>query len=232
MANHHLNTFDPLDLQFSVSNPDDGQDSQTGGSRPLQQAPSSAHHPSYLGFDNYPFTMMPQGDGLQLQSFGRPTAPPDLEGQMSNVMLAYNPNSSTGASMPVNLDASNAFAYDEATSMGVASQIVQSQFHPAFSTFPPTMPQHIAQYAQHSAPGGPPPGRKEPYNTSDNSLGSLEGSDFSCASDRSQMPPRATQQTQDRLQASGPGASYHAPHPVAIQPKKPSAAKSELAPAN
>src|SRR3954466_10902827 len=96
--------------------PDESQDS--GGSQPL-------HDPSYMAFpahvDNYAFSaMLPQDVNLPVQSFERP--PQDLEGRMSNVMLAYDsmPNP---VSMPTNLDPNSAYAYSipttyPATSMG------------------------------------------------------------------------------------------------------------------
>lgn len=228
MANR-LNGFD---THFASNSRDEPQPSHPAMSVPLPNPPTSTHDPSsYMAFDSFAFTTMSQGDDVPLQNYGRPTAPqPDLEGRLSNVMLAYDPIPSSGVSIPVNLDASNAFAYDvpatyPTTSMGIAPQMDQSQFHPTFSPYPQTLPQQIGQYTQH-----PDPNAKEPYTANNDSSGSFEDSSFSRASDQSQKPVPAAQQTRERtrpLQASDSSASYRAPQPVAIQPKKPPVVKSE-----
>ncbi|KAJ5114627.1 White collar 1 protein [Penicillium alfredii] len=190
--------------------------------------PLTSQESPYMGFatphvGNYAFNMLPEGS-LPLQNFDRPEPQPDLEGRMSNVMLAYD-------SMPMNLDASNAFAYDgsatyPATSMGITSQIDPAQFHPTYPSFPQSMP--INQYPQQT---GVPPGLKELYTTGTNSTNSFEDSDFSRASDPSQVKPHAARfQGRQGLQQTAPAAP-RAPQPVPIQPKKPVAPRvADLSP--
>jgi pre-rRNA-processing protein SRD1 len=134
-------------------------------------------HPGQVG--SYAFSaMLPQDADLPLQNFER-TQPPDLEGRMSNVMLAYDGASS--ASMPMNLDPTQAFAYDApaypATTMGMP------QYHQStYPSFQPTMP----VYSQ------PTLGRRDLYDTSTDSTANFEDSDFSGRnSDRSQVQARA-----------------------------------------
>jgi pre-rRNA-processing protein SRD1 len=192
--------------------------------------------PTQVG--NYAFgAMLPQDANLPVQSFERP--PLDLEGRMSNVMLAYDsmPNP---LSMPTNLDPNSAYAYSipttyPATSMGL-TQMEQPQFQPPYQSFPQSMP--VSYYPQaHSQLPQPQPqpqpaplARKDPYDTSTDSTANFEDSDFSGqTSDRLQvqMQPRSQRPPpqERRLQPAGP---YRASQPVAIQPKKPVPAKGEL----
>jgi pre-rRNA-processing protein SRD1 len=177
-----------------------------------EQDPSSLPAESYLGFPgqvgNYAYgAMLPQDAALPPQNFER-SQPPDLEGRLSNVMLTYNP---TGVSMPMNIDPTNAFAYDAQayppTTMGMP------QFQSAYAPFQPSVP----GYAQ------PTPARKEPYDTSTDSTVNFEDSDFSARnSDRSQVPPRAPRRVEKLQPAPRPS------QPVAIQPKKPALALGML----
>lgn len=177
-----------------------------------EQDPSSLPSESYLAFPgqvgNYAYgAMLPQDAALPLQNNGR-SQPPDLEGRLSNVMLTYNP---PGVSMPMNIDPTNAFAYDAQayppTNMGMPP------FQPAYPPF------------QHPVPGysQPAPARKEPYDTSTESTVNFEDSDFSARnSDRSQVPPRAPRRVEKPPLAPRPS------QPVAIQPKKPALALGML----
>lgn len=188
-----------------------------------------SHDPSLMGFaNNYAFNAMLRQDGdLPLQSFDRPGPQGDLEGRLSNVMLTYDTDPSGGVSLPMDLDPSNAFAFDvpttyPATSMGLAPSLDHSQLH-NFSPFLQSLPQ-AGQYLQQPSV---PQTHKDTYKTSTNSTGSFEDSDFSRASDRSRFPVQRPPQEQ-HYQQYGQPASYRAPQPVVIQPKKPVAIKSKL----
>ncbi|KAJ5780909.1 hypothetical protein N7457_006069 [Penicillium paradoxum] len=184
--------------------------------------------PSYMTFPhNYGFgAMLPQDADLPLQNFDRQ---PGLEGRMSNVMLTYEGIPTSGVSMPVSLDPTNAFAYNATYStMGVPPQMDHSQFQ---STYPYSSSMSIPRYSQHA-----PPVRKEPYDTSTESTANFEDSDFSGRmSDRSYaqtqapaQPPAPAPPPERRLQpASQP---YRPLQPVPIQPKKPVTAKDDLSP--
>lgn len=229
MANNSMNSFT---LDYSAGR-DDSQDS---GDRIRPHLPPSlsSHDASLMGFPhsqvgNYAFSAMvpPEGD-LSLQAFDRPSGPQgDLEGRLSNVMLAYESGPNPGVTMPVNLDAGNTFAYDvpttyPTTSMGLVPPMGQNQIHPAFSPFSQSfLP--AGQYLQQPPSAPPPPlPHKEPYPTSTNSTGSFEDSDFSRPSEASQVrgKQRPTQERQ-RPPPYGPSTSYRPQQPVAIQPKKP-----------
>ncbi|KAJ6009765.1 hypothetical protein N7499_004835 [Penicillium canescens] len=212
--------------------PDESQDS--GGSQPLD--PSYMAFPTHVG--NYAFSaMLPQDANLPVQSFERP--PQDLEGRMSNVMLTYDsmPNP---VSMPTSLDPNSAYTYSipttyPATSMGL-TQLEQSQFQPAYQSFPQSMP--VSYYPQtHSQlpqphPQAAPLARKEPHDTSTDATANFDDPDFSGQmSDRSQLQmqprPHRPPPQERRLQPASP---YRASQPVAIQPKKPVPAKGVIAP--
>ncbi|CAG7958938.1 unnamed protein product [Penicillium salamii] len=170
--------------------------------------------PSYMPFPgqvgNYAFgAMLPQDSNLPLQNFER--TQPGLEGRMSNVMLAYE--GANAVSMPMNMDPTNAFAYDA----------------PAYPPSTMGMPQYQTTYAtfQQSMPvySRPPLARREQYDTSTDSTANFEDSDFSARnSDRSQVAARASRRV-DRPQP-GPRPSQ----PVAIQPKKPAPAQEDISP--
>lgn len=159
---------------------------------------------SYLPFSgqvpNYAFgAMLPQDANLPLQNFER-TQQPDLSGRMSNVMLAYE--AAAGASMPMNLDPTTAFAYETppypATTMGIQFQ----------STYPPFQ-QSMPAFTE-------PPPRREQYETTTETTANFEDSDVSGRnSDRSQVPTRAPRRLERPLGHTRPS------QPVAIQPKKP-----------
>ncbi|KAJ5335410.1 hypothetical protein N7452_007813 [Penicillium brevicompactum] len=170
--------------------------------------------PNYLPFPgqvgNYAFgAMLPQDSDLPLQNFDR-SQPANLEGRMSNVMLAYE---GAAVSMPMTLDPANAFAYDAPayppTTMGMP------QYQPSYPAYQQPMP----GYPQ------PPPGRREQHDTSTDSTANFEDSDVSGRnSDRSQVPGRAPR----RLER--PQLGPKPPHPVAIQPKKPAPAQEDISP--
>jgi pre-rRNA-processing protein SRD1 len=210
--------------------PDESQDS--GGSQPLN--PSYMTFPTHVG--NYAFsTMLPQDANLPVQSFERP--PQNLEGRMSNVMLAYD-SMPDPVSMPTTLDPNSAYTYSipttyPATSMGL-TQLEQSQFQPAYQSFPQSMP--VSYYPQtHSQlpqphPQPAPLARKEPHDTSADATANFDEPDFSGQmNDRSQLQmqprPHRPPPQERRLQPASP---YRASQPVAIQPKKPVPAKGEL----
>ncbi|KAJ5548677.1 White collar 1 protein [Penicillium frequentans] len=150
-------------------------------------------------------------------------------------MLAYD---TTNPAMQMSLDP-NAFNYVPttypATSMGLAP-IDQPQLHPSYSPFQPLPPhpqylpspppqqhpQAQQQQIQQLQPQQPPNvlPRNEPYNSAGtNSSGSFGDSDFSRASDQSQVRPRTVQ---ERVRQPPYGQSTLRPlQPLAIQPKKP-----------
>lgn len=215
--------MDSFNLDYSAANRDDCQDPRDG---------SLPHDPSLMGFsNNYAFSAMLPQDDLSLPSFDRPPgAQGDLEGRLSNVMLtSYDSVPNTGVSMPMNLDAGSAFAYDvpttyPATSMGLAPSMDRQHLHSAFSPFPQSLP-HASQYLEQPSV---PQAREESFNTGPNSTGSYEDSDFSRASERSQARVPRPIQERPRPTQYGQPASYRAPQPVAIQPKKPVAVKGEF----
>lgn len=179
--------------------------------------PHLSNDPSYMSFSgqdpNYAFgSLLPHDSDPSLQSFERPQ--PDLEGRMSHVMLNYDQTS--GLSMPMNLDPTNAFAYNAptypSTTMGTMG-IPQFQ-----STYPPFQ-QSMAVYSQPV-----PLARKDQYDTSTDSAMNFEDSGFSARnSDRSQLQAPRIQRRVDKPQP-GPRTSQ----PVAIQPKKPPPAPGEF----
>jgi hypothetical protein len=185
---------------FNLEYDDDERD-------PSSQLPSD---PSYLAFPgqvgSYAYgAMLPQDSALPLQSFER-SQPPDLEGRMSNVMLAYDPAS--GVSMPMNLDPTNAFAYDAQAYPPTTMGMGMPQFHHTYPPYHSSMPGYSQPISQ---------ARKEQYDTSTDSTVNLEDSDFSGRnSDRSQVQaPRVPRRVEKPQPASRPS------QPVAIQPRKP-----------
>lgn len=188
--------------------------------------------PSYTTFPNqgnYAFSaMLPQDADLPLQNLAR-SQPSDLEGPRSNVMLTYDGIPTSGISMPMNMNATNAYTYDipttyPTTTMGIHPQMDHSQFQSTYPPYPHSMT--VPHYSQQLAP----PARMERYDTSTDSTANFEDSDFSGrTSDWSQAQAqvqRAQQQPPERrLPAAQP---YRPSQPVAIQPKKPVAAKGEL----
>ncbi|KAJ5572783.1 White collar 1 protein [Penicillium hetheringtonii] len=208
-------------LNYSTARDDseDPRDTISGNLHPSL----ASQDPSVMAFansGNYGFNpMLAQEDGdLSLQSFNRASAGPDLEGRMSNVMLAYDsvPNP---VSMPLNLDASGAFAYDlptsyPATTMGLAPSMDNRTLQQNFPTFAQSLPQ-TNQFLQQQ----PPPASNPKSN------GNFEDSDYSRASDTAQQqtqtrPSRPIQERQRVPQYNQP-TPYGVPPPVAIQPKQP-----------
>lgn len=214
-------------------------ESQEDPSQPLP-----AHDASYMTFPNvgnYAFgAMLPQDGDLPPQNFERP----DLEGRMSNVMLAYDGIPTSGVSMPMNLDPPDAFAYNVPTTysaaMGIPPQMDHSQFQSTYPSYPPmsmaryTQPtQHSTQQPLHQPTSQPtqqpgPLDHKELYDTTTDSTANLEESDFSGrTSDRLQVQPR-TQRPPPERRLQAVGQPYRPSQPVAIQPKKPVATKGKL----
>lgn len=231
-----------LDFGFDFTTREDDQDA--GG----VSLPPSMHQDPLVSFANtvqpYPFgTMMPQDGDLSLQSLDRHSgAPPNLEGRLNNVMLAYDPNST---SLQMGLDVNYPYAPTTypTTSMGM-NPIDQSQLHPSYSPFaslPPQQqylpPQHQSQQPQQQQqqqqqqPTQPQPQPRnvppnlDPYNTSTNSTGSFDDSDLSRAGDKSQPRGSRTMQERARQPPYEPPATYRPLQPVAIQPKKPTLVK-------
>lgn len=224
--------MDQFNLDFTSR--DDSQE-EGGVSLPqsLPQDPLMAF-PNPSG--NYGYgAMLSQDANIPLNAYGRPGPQGDLEGRLSNVMLAYD---TTNPAMQMSLDP-NAFNYVPttypATSMGLAP-IDQPQLHPSYSPFQPLPPhpqylpspppqqhpQAQQQQIQQLQPQQPPNvlPRNEPYNSAGtNSSGSFGDSDFSRASDQSQVRPRTVQ---ERVRQPPYGQSTLRPlQPLAIQPKKP-----------
>ncbi|KAJ5124658.1 uncharacterized protein N7515_008483 [Penicillium bovifimosum] len=180
---------------------------------------------SYMTFPgqvgNHAFSgILPQDPDFPLQNFSQ-SQPPDLEGRMSNVMINYGiPTSSV--SMPMNLDTTNAFAYNVPTSYPSTMSIPpmdQSQFQSTYPAFQQTIsfPPHPQQAALLS---------RNEYDTGTD-FANFEDSDFSGrTSDQSQVQSRTQRQAERRLQPAA--QPYRPSQPVAIKPKKPLPAKSEL----
>ncbi|CDM32394.1 transcriptional regulator family: GATA type zinc finger [Penicillium roqueforti] len=198
------------------------------------QVPSQPTNPPYTTFsnqNNYAFSaMLSQDADLPLQNFAR-SQPSDLEGPRSNAMLTYDGIPTSGISMPMNTNATNAYSYDIPATypaiMGLPPQMDHSQFQSAYPPFPQPMP-----LPQYSEPARPAP--KERYDTSTDSTANFEDSDFSGrTSDWSQA--QAPVQVQ-RAQRQPPerrlpvGQPYRPSQPVAIQPKKPVVTKEDFAP--
>ena len=196
---------------------------------------SHPQHPSYTTFlnqGNYAFgAMLSQDADLPLQNFAR-SQPSDLEEPRSNAMFTYDGLSTSGISMPMNMNATNAYTYNmpttySATTMGMPLQMDHSQFQSTYPLFPPSMT--IPHYPQTAHPA-----RNELYDTTTNSTANSEDSDISGrTSVRSHAQVQVQVQAQRaqrqplerRLPTSQP---YRGSQPVAIQPKKPVATKGEL----
>lgn len=212
------NSMNGFDLDYSATNRDDEEDVRDGV---LQS--SLMDFPGSYAFS----AMLPHDGDLNLPSFDRPGQQQgDLEGRLPNVMLTYDSIPSTGVSMPMSLDASNAFAFDVPTSypsttMGLSARLDQPQLQNVFSPFAQSMDPSGQYLQQPSAPQS----RKDAYNTATGSSGSYEDSDFSRTSDRSQMSMSRPSQ---RFPQYGQQSSYRSLQPVAIQPKKPAAVKGEF----
>ncbi|KAJ6115097.1 White collar 1 protein [Penicillium sp. IBT 16267x] len=199
---------------------------------PLMVFPDSSGNYGYA-------TMLSQDANMSLNAYGPSDPPVNLEGRLSNVMLAYD---TANPAMQMGLDP-NAINYVPttypATSMGLAP-IDQPQLQPSFSPFqplpphpqflqqppPPQQHQQPQQQQHQQQPPSVPPPRNELYNNAGtNSSGSFGDSDFSRASDKSQAGPRTVQE-----RARQP--AYVAPtlrplQPLAIQPKKPVQTKDQ-----
>lgn len=236
------NPMNNFDLEYTRD--DDSPDAREGVPSHL---PSSLSDPSLMGYPNshvasYPFAdMLPQDFDSTLQSFDQnPRAQGELEGRLSNVMLAYDAPT-TGVSMTMGLDSSGAFAFDipttyPATTMSLVPSMDDSRLQSALSFH-----QSMSQAGYMSQQQAPPPqqARRDAYNghatnTTTTSTETFEDSDFSRASDRSQqLNLRPVQESQrfppyGQTQQTGP-APYRGSQPVAIQPKKPMATvKGEL----
>jgi pre-rRNA-processing protein SRD1 len=242
------NPMNNFDLEYSAATrDDDSPDAQEGVPSHLR---SSLSDPSLMGYPNshvasYPFAdMLPQDFDSTLQSFDQnPRAQGELEGRLSNVMLAYDAPT-TGVSMTLGLDSSGAFAFDipttyPATTMSLVPSMDDSQLQSTFSFH-----QSMSQAGQYMPQQQAPPlqqARRDPYNghatnTTTTSTETFEDSDFSRASDRSQQlnlrPVQESQQFPSYGQTQPTGlAPYRGTQPVAIQPKKPIATvKGELPP--
>ncbi|OOQ86905.1 GATA transcription factor LreA [Penicillium brasilianum] len=243
MANH-MNSFD---LEYTAAaRDDDSQDARDQVPSHLQSSLSS-HDPSLMGYPDshvasYPFAdMLPQDFDPTLQSFDQtPRAQGDLEGRLSNVMLAYD-TPTTGMSMTMGLESGSAFAYDipttyPATTMSLVPSLDDSQLQSSFS-----FPQSLSQPSQYlsqpqRAPPPQPSTRRDPYNghtatTTTNSTETYDDSDFSRTSDRSQQFSLQSQRFPPYGQAQQTTPTPYRPsQPVAIQPKKPITTIKELTP--
>lgn len=192
--------------------------------------PSNSSYPTFPNV-NYAFSaILPQNTDPPLQNFAR-SQPSDLQGLRSNVMLTYDGIPTSTISIPMNMNAPNAYTYDipstyPATTMGMPLQMDHSQFQPTYPSFPPSMT--ILHYSQQPAH----PARNEPYDTTTDSTVNFEDSDFSGrTSDWSQAQTQVQVQRAQRQPPERrlpPGQPYRASQPVAIQPKKPVAAKGEI----
>ncbi|KAJ5885286.1 White collar 1 protein [Penicillium taxi] len=109
----------------------------------------------------------------------------------------------------------------------------QQQHQPPPQQHPPQQQHQPPPQPQHQPPPPPPPPQQQQqhvpqfteYNTSSNSTSSFGDSDFSRTSDPSQT--RAPRQTQERRRQDNQHTSSRAALPVAIQPKRAVAVKSQ-----
>ncbi|KAJ5680394.1 hypothetical protein N7536_011533 [Penicillium majusculum] len=194
--------------------------------------PPNPLYTSFLNQGNYAFSaMLPQNADLPLQNFAR-SQPSDLEEPRSNLMLTYDGLSTSGISMPMNMNATNAYTSNipttySPTTMGMPPQIDHSQFQSTYPPFQPSM--MIPNYPQHA-----PPAHNEIYNTTTDSTANFEDSDFSGrTSDWSHAQAHVQAQRAQRqpLERRLPaGQPYRVSQPVAIQPKKPVATKEDFSP--
>lgn len=194
---------------------------------------SLADDPALIDFPdshvaNYDFSMLPHQNDISLGFDRIPDTQVDLEGRLSNVMLSYDSVPSSAVSMPLSLDAANAFSFAPtttfpATSMGIAPTIDNSQIHASFSPFS----QHLPPTTQYTQQSQTPLAHREPNNSA-SSTTSVEDSDFSRSTEQAQFPARQTAQERARQPPFGPSTSLRGPQPVAIQPKKPVVAKGKL----
>ncbi|KAI2786712.1 White collar 1 protein [Penicillium oxalicum] len=235
-------TMNNFELEYSAAAPENDSPDTSDGA--LHSSLSSSD-PSLMGFPNghvanYPFAeMLSQDFDPSLQSFDQiPRSQGEIEGRLSSVMLGYDPPT-TGVSMPISLDSNGAFAYDipttyPSTTMGLVPTMDESQIQSAFPFHSSLSQQNQYLSSQQQVP------LPELYNghtsTTTNSTESLEDSDFSRASERSQQLSlqHSIQDTQ-RYTPYPPSqqtiSSYRLSQPIAIQPKKPIAAvKEDLSP--
>ncbi|KAJ5967288.1 hypothetical protein N7501_003536 [Penicillium viridicatum] len=193
---------------------------------------SHFQNPSYTTFlnqGNYAFSaMLPQNVDLPLQNFAR-SQPLDLEEPRSNAMLTYDGLSTSGISMPINMNATSAYTYNiptiySATTMGMPPQMDHSQFQSTYPLFPHSTT--IPHYPQPASPA-----RNELYDTTTHSTATFEDSDFSArTSDWSHAQAQVQRAQRQPLERRLPtGQPYHASQPVAIQPK-PVATKEDFSP--
>ncbi|KAJ5219823.1 White collar 1 protein [Penicillium chermesinum] len=188
--------------------------------------PSLSQDAALMGFPdshvaNYDFPMLPQDGDLTLANFDRiPPSQPELEGHLSDVMLNYESVPSSGVSMPLSLDATNAFYVPTtypAAPMGHAPSLDQTQLHSTYPQFQPHLPAQYLQQQRQQPPLRALPARKELYTSGNSSTASLDDLDFSRPSERSPALARPLVQGRARPQPS----PLRATQPVAIQPKKP-----------
>ncbi|KAJ5710768.1 White collar 1 protein [Penicillium malachiteum] len=227
--------MDHFNFDYPPTSQDDSQDG--GVSLPPSLSPDAIIGFPNTTVGNYGFTgsMLPQDGGISLHGFEAPATQSELEGRLSNVILAYD---TSNQALQLSLDP-NGFPYVPttypATSMGI-SPIDQTQLQASYSNFNTLPPQAQAQtqYLQPQQPQQQPPQahnvpalRQDAYTTT-NSTGSFEDSDFSRTSDRSKASTMSSRPPQDRARARQP--PYVPPfrqQPVAIQPKKPALVKRQ-----
>lgn len=236
------NPMNSFDLEYSAAARDDKCPEARDGVSSHLESSLSSHDPSLMGCPNsYTFSdMIPQDFDQTLQSFDQTSrVQGDLEGRLSNVMLAYDAPT-PGVSMAMGFDSGGAFAYDipmtyPAATMGLVPSMDDSQLQSTFS-----FQQSLSQAGQYLSQQQQVTPQRNTYNshatnTMTNSIDNFEDSDFSMASDRSQQltlhrPVPESQQfpPYGQVQQTAP-APYRPSQPVAIQPKKPiTAVKGEL----
>ncbi|KAJ5772080.1 White collar 1 protein [Penicillium odoratum] len=191
-------------------------DSQEDGGVSL---PQSLSHDPLMVFPNtgsYAYPMLSQDANMDMIPFDRPPPQGDLEGRLSNVMLAYDTNN---PAMQMGIDPNAYYVPTSypATPMTLAP-MDQPQLHPSFSSFqnlaphaqylqqpqlqiqPPPQPQHHQhhqrqhQHQHQHQQAQSISTQNEPYSTAgNNSSGSFE-SDFSRPSDHTQTQTIQTAQ--------------------------------------
>ncbi|KAJ5930718.1 White collar 1 protein [Penicillium verhagenii] len=233
--------MDQFNLEFN-SRDDSQEDGGVSLTQSLSQDPLMVY-PNPHG--NYGYGAMLSQDGnLSLNNFDRQGQQGgELEGRLSGVMLAYDPNNPASVHMSMGGNAFNNYAPAPypATTMGLAP-IDQPQMHASYSPFQP-LPTN-AQYLQPQQSQPPPPPQQQPQPqppqrqqqqqqqqiqnapqprndsfTSSTNNGTISSGSLEDSSDPSQGRSRTIQE-RARQPPYAPSSTQRPLQPLAIQPKK------------